>query len=251
MVQARARNSSDSMRDVLLFSMQDDIAASWTWVGPEREGGGGQHGSSHAAPGHERVKVALQGGAAQDGTCAKVDGMLQLLFKVGCRSGAAEPERKVFPAAMPTLVSLVDSGELPDLNREERVQFDLEHSLKLTQITDHCLSEMLEDSINKKLENGLDVMADDALVMLLQQKELGDYRQTAPRPRPHLKGGSRILCLDGGGMKGLAQIEVLSQLEEATGRKITELFDWIVGTSTGAIIALAMVYGELFNRCTT
>ena len=34
-------------------------------------------------------------------------------------------------------------------------------------------------------------------------------------------------------------------MEEATGRKITELFDWIVGTSTGGLIALALVYGEL------
>jgi len=41
-----------------------------------------------------------------------------------------------------------------------------------------------------------------------------------------------MLFLDGGGIKGLVQIEILSQLEEATGRKITELFDWIVGSST-------------------
>ena len=51
--------------------------------------------------------------------------------------------------------------------------------------------------------------------------------------------------MDGGGIKGLIQVEILSQMEEATGRKITELFDWIVGTSTGGIIALLMVYGKL------
>ena len=53
----------------------------------------------------------------------------------------------------------------------------------------------------------------------------------------------RILCLDGGGMKGLIQIEVLLQIEKSTGRRITELFDWIVGTSTGGIVALGLVYG--------
>ena len=54
-----------------------------------------------------------------------------------------------------------------------------------------------------------------------------------------------MLFLDGGGIKGLVQVEILSQLEEATGRKITELFDWIVGSSTGGILALGMVYGTL------
>lgn len=45
-------------------------------------------------------------------------------------------------------------------------------------------------------------------------------------------------------MRGLAQIEFLVQLELATGRRITELFNWIVGTSTGALIALGLVYGK-------
>ena len=45
-------------------------------------------------------------------------------------------------------------------------------------------------------------------------------------------------------MRGLIQIEVLRQLEEQTGRKVTELFDWIVGTSTGGVLALGLVYGE-------
>ena len=57
------------------------------------------------------------------------------------------------------------------------------------------------------------------------------------------KFGCRILCLDGGGVRGLVQIEILRQMEQMTGRRITELFDWIVGTSTGGIIALGLVYG--------
>ena len=52
-----------------------------------------------------------------------------------------------------------------------------------------------------------------------------------------------MLCLDGGGIRGLVQLEILRHVEELTHRKITDLFDWIVGTSTGGIIALGLVYG--------
>ena len=63
----------------------------------------------------------------------------------------------------------------------------------------------------------------------------------------HMKDGCRVLCLDGGGVRGLIQVEVLQQLEAATGRRIPELFDWIVGTSTGGIVALAIVYSKYYD----
>lgn len=101
----------------------------------------------------------------------------------------------------------------------------------------------LETKLNAMLQdvNTLSVMEnlDTAAALGIQIREM-KLLQTA---------GSRILFLDGGGMKGLVEIEILCQLERRTGRKITELFDWIVGTSTGAIIALGLVHGKL-NRCT-
>ena len=60
-----------------------------------------------------------------------------------------------------------------------------------------------------------------------------------------IQKGDRVLCLDGGGIKGLILIEMLMIVEQITGKKIVELFDWIIGTSTGGILALAMVYSEL------
>eukprot|EP00731_Ephydatia_muelleri_P026392 Em0018g492a len=56
------------------------------------------------------------------------------------------------------------------------------------------------------------------------------------------KAGSRMLFLDGGGIKGLVLIEILSQIEMATGKQIVELFDWIVGTSIGGVLALGLVH---------
>ena len=63
------------------------------------------------------------------------------------------------------------------------------------------------------------------------------------------KEGNRILSLDGGGVRGLIQIEVLSEIERITGNKITEIFDWIIGTSTGGIIALLLVYSKCVCVC--
>ncbi|XP_069545676.1 85/88 kDa calcium-independent phospholipase A2 isoform X1 [Brachyistius frenatus] len=61
----------------------------------------------------------------------------------------------------------------------------------------------------------------------------------------------RLLCLDGGGIKGLVLIQMLIALEREAGRPIRELFDWVAGTSTGGILALAIVHGKSMEylRC--
>ncbi|XP_018010803.1 85/88 kDa calcium-independent phospholipase A2-like [Hyalella azteca] len=52
---------------------------------------------------------------------------------------------------------------------------------------------------------------------------------------------ARLLCLDGGGIRGLVLIVLLRALQRhALGAPIKRLFDWIAGTSTGAILALAL-----------
>ncbi|MDP2193546.1 MAG: patatin-like phospholipase family protein [Alphaproteobacteria bacterium] len=48
---------------------------------------------------------------------------------------------------------------------------------------------------------------------------------------------SRVLSIDGGGIKGLMVLEILALLERKTGKHTTELFDMIGGTSAGALIA--------------
>ncbi|XP_030064134.1 85/88 kDa calcium-independent phospholipase A2 isoform X2 [Microcaecilia unicolor] len=61
----------------------------------------------------------------------------------------------------------------------------------------------------------------------------------------------RLLCLDGGGIRGLVLIQLLLAIEKMAGRPIRELFDWISGTSTGGILALAIVHGKSMDylRC--
>ena len=43
----------------------------------------------------------------------------------------------------------------------------------------------------------------------------------------------RVLAIDGGGIRGIIPATVLSHIEAAMGRPACELFDLMVGTSTG------------------
>ncbi|XP_056379915.1 85/88 kDa calcium-independent phospholipase A2 isoform X2 [Hyla sarda] len=66
-----------------------------------------------------------------------------------------------------------------------------------------------------------------------------------------LRTRDRLLCLDGGGIRGLVLIQLLIAIEKIAGRPIRELFDWVSGTSTGGILALAIVHGKSMDylRC--
>ncbi len=50
----------------------------------------------------------------------------------------------------------------------------------------------------------------------------------------------KVLCIDGGGLRGIIPAMVLAEIEQRTGRPIAETFDLIAGTSTGGILALGL-----------
>jgi patatin-like phospholipase/acyl hydrolase len=74
----------------------------------------------------------------------------------------------------------------------------------------------------------------------------------ASQDNPHLVrvkpkcAGTRILTLDGGGIRGVVELGLLKALDEKTGLgiNIRDYFDLIIGTSTGGIIALALAMQE-------
>ncbi len=57
---------------------------------------------------------------------------------------------------------------------------------------------------------------------------------------PQIKRPFRLLAIDGGGIRGLLPAMLLADLERRTNRPIVDLFDMIVGTSTGGLLALAL-----------
>jgi patatin-like phospholipase/acyl hydrolase len=68
---------------------------------------------------------------------------------------------------------------------------------------------------------------------------------TALEKRITALGPKKILALDGGGIRGMLTVEVLAEIEELLRKALkrdanfvlADYFDYIAGTSTGAIIA--------------
>ncbi|RZK22811.1 MAG: patatin [Flavobacterium sp.] len=54
---------------------------------------------------------------------------------------------------------------------------------------------------------------------------------------------TNILCLDGGGSKGVYTLGVLKEIETAAGKPLNQVFQLIYGTSTGSIIASMLALG--------
>ena len=61
----------------------------------------------------------------------------------------------------------------------------------------------------------------------------------------------RILSVDGGGVRGIIPAAVLAALERTTDKPAREHFDFLAGTSTGAVIAAALATGIPAERLVT
>lgn len=61
-------------------------------------------------------------------------------------------------------------------------------------------------------------------------------------------GKIKVLSIDGGGIRGILPAMILAKVEEMTGKPVCQMFDLIAGTSTGAIIALALTMPSRDNK---
>src|SRR6185436_16483120 len=66
------------------------------------------------------------------------------------------------------------------------------------------------------------------------------YRPTVPR---------KMLALDGGGIRGVLTLSILKAIESQLGvKRLSDYFDYIAGTSTGAIIASGLAIGKTVDE---
>ena len=56
-----------------------------------------------------------------------------------------------------------------------------------------------------------------------------------------------VLSLDGGGVKSITTLKILEYIEKKTGKRITELFDVVDGTSSGGVLALYLTVPDPAN----
>ncbi|MCX8514493.1 MAG: patatin-like phospholipase family protein [Burkholderiales bacterium] len=77
---------------------------------------------------------------------------------------------------------------------------------------------------------------------IVGEKQLQSFEQLQQRYKD--TNEINILVLTGGGIRGLIPLETLTYIEEQTGKKVGELFDFFSGTSTGAISVSSFVVAD-------
>ncbi|XP_058093456.1 phospholipase A I isoform X2 [Magnolia sinica] len=140
--------------------------------------------------------------------------------------------------AVRQLISMISSEERHVVQRLAlfsvgNLAFCLENRRALA--TSESLRELLvrltvtaEPRVNKAAARALAILGENEVL------------RRAIRGRQIGKQGLRILSMDGGGMKGLATVQILKRIEQGTGKHIHEMFDLICGTSTGGMLAIAL-----------
>ncbi|CAB3226392.1 unnamed protein product [Arctia plantaginis] len=128
------------------------------------------------------------------------------------------------------VVSAIESAASPEsvLRRTERL---IDHLHEYPEARDYAIKEGAVRALLRVQHGAQHGAAADVLGAANEALALVGY---AAPPR---WAGANVLSLDGGGIRGIIAIEILRHLERLTGRKVHELFDYIIGVSTGAIIA--------------
>ncbi|XP_046143322.1 85/88 kDa calcium-independent phospholipase A2 [Osmia bicornis bicornis] len=117
-----------------------------------------------------------------------------------------------------------------------------------------CPPEMTNCNLGCKLSESFDGIAPRQTpkvhprTILDQMLHVSGMDKMATQGNKRIKGG-RLLCLDGGGIRGLVLVQMLLEIESVLGKPVVDCFDWIAGTSTGGILALGLALGKSLREC--
>ncbi|KAF5688686.1 calcium-independent phospholipase [Fusarium denticulatum] len=120
-----------------------------------------------------------------------------------------------------------------------------------TRLSDHMASTLRQMCILREIDRtdaigGEERVRNGGSILVIEHCPLGCALRTGTwsiRIKPE-HAAPRVLSLDGGGVRGVVELCVLRQIERHVGYGIAihELFDLVVGTSTGGIVALGVFH---------
>uniref|UniRef100_A0A914P8R8 phospholipase A2 n=1 Tax=Panagrolaimus davidi TaxID=227884 RepID=A0A914P8R8_9BILA len=120
-----------------------------------------------------------------------------------------------------------------------------------------CMNENLLEEVNDDVSlynsfKELEKMKNNKLLNQKRQDEIYEGMMEALKNMGNMNDARNyinVLSLDGGGIRGLVSLQLLSEIEKMIGEPVFQYFDWVIGTSTGAIIAAALAKGKSISDC--
>ncbi|XP_053173609.1 calcium-independent phospholipase A2-gamma-like [Scomber japonicus] len=189
--------------------------------------------------------------------------LLGAFLKPSSLSKTSEPKLRISPEA------ILNKKVVLSRRQAEEVILALINSLgqaSSPEALTACVEAMNEQLIRYPSRKALMWQEKVAVKLLRQRRAYRDHQalQNAVRETFALIGyvdpvkgrGIRVLSIDGGGTRGVVPLQVLKLLEAQTGKKIHQLFDYICGVSTGAVLAFMLGLaqfsleecGEMYRR---
>lgn len=137
--------------------------------------------------------------------------------------------------------------------KEEVNLVDITPEQKGASVMDALLS-MFTGKIVSKVEAATPSKKNSPTSPSTSKMEIGEESGATSDTKPmeedkEFYGHGRLLCLDGGGIRGLVLVQLLLEIEKLAQTPIAHMFDWIAGTSTGGILALGLGCGKTMMQC--
>ncbi|CAG4966175.1 unnamed protein product [Colias eurytheme] len=138
------------------------------------------------------------------------------------------------------VISAIVTAENPECLLKRTEHF-IEHLQQYPEARDYAIK---EGAVRALLRVQHKIKSDDKPVTIEVKGIVNEALALMGYTGPTKSRGPNILSIDGGGIRGIIAIEILRHLENLTGKKVHEIFDYIIGVSTGAIIAAVIASGN-------